>query len=463
MRIHAFSQRANRAFRGAAAIAAAALQGACNNVLDVDNPNNVVDDALNNPAATASIVNGAGSSVIKAFNSVLAPYGAVTDELVWSGSRDGFKQLDDGGVSDPFNEYVDAATFNVSEARYLTDEAITRLLGFEKAGTLTSANELARAYLYGSMIYVLIPDMFDDFVVKSYRTVAAAPEGESKMSGLYDVAIDYATKGLAKATTTTMRADLTAMRARARHGKAVWLKVNPGATPPAQPLVGDADIVTDANAALAIIGANNDYRLEMTPSPVGGQGNPGSGFEINQRAELAGGDYFFVRNAAGTKITDIALMDPVANVKDPALAKNADRYVRVTTFNVDGRFIPGTAISTRELLLYVAEVALANNNTAEFTTAINQLRALDGLTPYSGQIPALDLLKHSRAVNLYMHGRRLADMYRFGIKAVAAPGKLNGGWATTSEAYKRAGCFFSISVTERQANPLVTTQPTCRG
>jgi hypothetical protein len=440
--------------RGVAAIAAATVLGACGNVLDVDNPNNVVDEALNNPAATASIVNGAGSSVIKAFNSVLAPYGAVTDELTWSGSRDGFKQLDDGGVSDPFNEYVDAATFNVSEARYLTDEAITRLLKFEEDGTLPSANELARAYLYGSMAYTLIADMFDDFVIKSYRTEAAANEGESKMSGLYDIAIDYATKGLAKATDVAMRGDLTAMRARARHGKAVWLKINPGTSPPTQPLVGDADIVSDANAALAIVGAGNDYRLEMTPSPTGGQGNPASGFEINQRLELAGGDVFFVRNAAGTRISDIRLMDPIDNIKDPALIANADRYARVTDFNQDGRYIPGTAISTRELLLYLAEAALANSNTAEFTTAINQVRALDGLTPYSGQIPALDLLKHSRAVNLYMHGRRLADMYRFGIKS--------DKWVPTSEAFRRA-CFFSISVTERQANPLVVDQPSCRG
>ncbi|HJU73224.1 MAG TPA: RagB/SusD family nutrient uptake outer membrane protein, partial [Gemmatimonadaceae bacterium] len=437
MRIHAVSEGAHRAFRGAAAILAAAVLGACGDVLEVDNPNNVVDDALNNPAATASIVNGAGASVIKAFNSVLAPYGAVTDELTWSGSRDGFKQLDDGGVSDPFNEYVDAATFNVSEARYLTDEAITRLLGFEKDGKLTSANELARAYLYGAMIYTLIPDMFDDFVIKSYRTEAGPPEGESKMSGLYDIAIDYATKGLAKATTPAMRGDLTATRARARHGKAVWLKVNPGTTTPTNPLVGDADVVADATAALALVGSTVDWRLEMTPNPTGGQGNPASGFEINQRLELAGGDVFFIRNAAGTRVSDIRLNDPIANIKDPALIKNADRYARITALNVDGRYIPGTVISTRELLLYLAEAALANDNTAGFTTFINQLRALDGLTPYSGQIPALDLLKHSRAVNLYMHGRRLADLYRFGIKA--------DKWTSSSEAFRRAGCFFSIS------------------
>jgi hypothetical protein len=422
-------------------------------VLDVDNPNNVVDEALNNPAATSSIVNGAGSTVIRAMNSVLAPYGTVTDELTWSGSRDGFKQLDDGGVSDPFNEYVDAAFFFVAEARYTTDEAITRLLGFEKNNTLTSPNELARAYLYGSMAYTLIGDMWDDFVIKSYRTEAAANEGESKMSGVYDIAIDYATKGLAKATTNELRRDLTAMRARARHGKAVWAKLNPGTTPPAQPLVGDADIVADANAALTLIGGA-DYRLEMTPNPTGGTGGPSSGFEINQRAEVAGGDVFFVRNAAGTKVADIRLLDPIDKIKDPALIKNADRYVRITPLNIDGNFIPGTFISARELLLYTAEAALANNNTALFTTEINKVRAFDGLTPYSGQIPALDLLKHSRAVNLYMHGRRLADLYRFGIKA--------DRWTTASEAYRRAGCFFSISVSERQANPMVTDQPSCR-
>ncbi|MGQ0540169.1 MAG: RagB/SusD family nutrient uptake outer membrane protein [Gemmatimonadaceae bacterium] len=455
MRILAVSQRAHRAIRGAAAATAVALLGACGGAFDVDNPNNVVDEALDNPTAAASIVNGAGATVIRAFNSVLAPYGAVTDELTWSGSRDGFKQLDDGGVSDPFNEYVDAATFFVSQSRYTTDEAIQRLLGFEKNNTLPSANELARAYLYAAMAYTLIGDMFDDFVIKSYRTEAAAPEGESKMSGVYDIAIDYATKGLAKATTATMRRDLTAMRTRARHGKAVWLKVNPGVSAPAQPLVGDADIVADANAALALSGVGNDYRLEMQPNSTGGQGGPASGFEINQRLELAGGDVFFVRNAAGTRITDIRLLDPIDRIKDPALTKNADRYVRITPLNDNGNFIPGTAVSNRELLLYLAEAALATNNTAGFTTAINQLRTLDALTPYSGQVPALDLLKHSRAVNLYMHGRRLADLYRFGIKS--------DRWVSTSEAFRRAGCFFSISVSERQSNPLVTTQPSCRG
>jgi hypothetical protein len=439
-----------------AAVSAATLLGACSNVLDVDNPNNVVDDALNNPAATASIVNGAGSTVIRAMNSVLAPYGTVTDELTWSGSRDGFKQLDDGGVSDPFNEYVDAAFFFVAEARYTTDEAITRLLGFEKNSQLTNANELGRAYLYGSMAYTLIADMFDDFVIKSYRTEAAANEGESKMSGVYDIAIDYATKGLAKATTPALRRDLTAMRARARHGKAVWLKINPGTTVPTQPLVGDADVVADANAAITLAGgAGTDYRLEMTPNATGGTGGPSSGFEINQRLEVAGGDVFFTRNAAGTRITAIKLQDPIDRIPDPALTKNADRYVRITALNIDGNFIPGTFVSMRELLLYVAEAALANNNTAGFTTAINQVRALDGLTPYSGQIPALDMLKHARAVNLYMHGRRLADLYRFGIKA--------DRWTTASEAYRRAGCFFSISVSERQSNPNVTDQPSCRG
>jgi hypothetical protein len=303
------------------------------------------------------------------------------------------------------------------------------------------------------MAYTLIGDMWDDFVIKSYRTEASANEGESKMSGVYDIAIDYATKGLAKATTAALRRDLTAMRARARHGKAVWAKINPGTTAPAQPLVGDADVVADANAALALVGAGTDYRLEMTPSPTGGQGGPASGFEINQRLELAGGDVFFTRNAAGTRITAIKLQDPIDNIADPALTKNADRYVRITELNVDGNYIPGTFISERELLLYTAEAALANNNNALFTTEINKLRALDGLTPYSGQIPALDLLKHSRAVNLFMHGRRLADLYRFGIKA--------DRWTTASEAYRRA-CFFSISVSERQANPLVTDQPSCR-
>jgi hypothetical protein len=436
-------------------LALAALAAtACNKFLDVENPNNVVDEALNNPTAAQSVLNGAGAAVMRALNSVLAPYGAVTDELTWSGSRDGFKSLDDGGVSDPANEYANAMSFQVAQARYLSDEAIERLSGFDKAGKLTNKEYLATAYLYGAIAYATIADMYDDFVVNSYRTEAGTPQGEAKMSELYDKAIDYTTRGLAIAADNDLKGNLTAMRARAKFGKGVWAKLNPGGTVPTQPLVNDASAAQDAAAAMGL--RSGDWQYVLTPSPNGGQGNPGSGFEINQRLELVGGDRFFVRNSAGTRIASIRLNDPITGQADPALTKQANRCCIITSINGDGRYIPYVVVSGRMMQLIIAENALANNQTATFTTAINVIRGWDGITPWasSSSVSALDLLKHMRSTSLFMTGHRLADMYRFNIRS--------DKWTTTSDAGKRVGCFFSIHEAERQSNPNTIPQPSCR-
>lgn len=451
--------RVGKGVRNAVLVVAAVAATACNKFLDVENPNNVVDDALSNPAAAQSIVNGAGTSVMQALNSTLAPYGAVTDELTWSGSREGFNQLDVGGVSDPANEYVDAATFSVYQARYLTDEAIGRLAKFQTDGDLAVPDLLARAYLYGAVIYATIADQFDDAVIASFRTEAAAPVGEAQMSTLYDKSIDYTTKGLALATDAELKGNLTAMRARARFGKGVWGKLNPsGANAPAQPLVADANAASDAAAALAL--RSGDWAFNLTPTSTGGQGNPGSGFEINQRLELAGGDRFFVRNAAGTRIASIRLTDPITGQPDVALAKQAARCCIITSaVNGDGRYVPYVVASARMMHLIIAENALPSPTGtpgAAFSASINAIRSMDGITPWAagGSVSAYDILKHMRSTSLFMTGHRLADLYRFGLKG--------DRWIPTSDASKRVGCFFSISTAERLSNPLVTTQPSCR-
>lgn len=447
--------RVGKGVRNAMLVVAAVAATACNKFLDVENPNNVGDESLNNPAAAPSIVNGAGGQVSRALNSLLAPYGAVTDELTWSGSRDAFKQLDDGGVSDPANEYVDAASFQVSEARYLTDEAITRLLAFQKNNTLSSVNDLARAYLYGATIYRTIADMYDDYVIKSFRTVNEAPVGEANMSTLYDIAVDYANKGLALATDNTIKANLNAVLASSRFNKAIWAKLNPGGTTPSAPLVNDASISQAAATAYGLM-SGVKYRFEINPI-VTATGNPSSGFEINQRLELAAGDRYVVRNTAGTRVVSIRLNDPITGQADPILSEMIERCCKVNAgFNTDGNFIPYAVSAGYDMQLIIAEVALANNQIPQFQAAINLIRTAYGLpdwTPASSTT-ALAMLQHTRSVALFSQGRRLADLYRFGLKS--------DKWTAISDAGKRVGCFFSISITERQSNSKVTTQPSCR-
>jgi hypothetical protein len=462
--------------RTAAAISAAAVLTACSGLLDVKNPNNVVEDALSNPNAATAIANGAGATVTRALTAILAPYGAVTDELTYVGSRDAYGYADRGEVSDPFNEFADAAFPEMAEARWTSAKAVERLKEFNTEGLLVEKNDLARSLLYESIIFTSIGEMFDDFVIDANKTVAGAPIGEGNMATVFDSAITQATEGLAVAgLTKDNKIRLLAMRARAKHSKAIWAKLNgaggaPATTPVASPLVSDAGADADAAAALAEIGAGSDYKFKLTPL-VQTLGFPNVGNDLNNRLELRAGDSqagspsslcrdttcdsWVVPGAAGNTVASVKYLDPVDNIVDPVLQAIITECCIKGAQNGQGDLVPITIISAREMLLIRAEHALATGNTAAFTGFINQIRAFNSnLTPYNGTSPAPQaMLIHTRFVNTYNQGKRLMDMHRFGIKAKK--------WVQASEAYAKA-CFFPIMNIERSTHPDDFVQPLCR-
>ena len=110
-------------------------------------------------------------------------------------------------------------------------------------------------------------------------------------------------------------------------------------------------------------------------------------------------------------------VDPVTNAVDPVLTAAITECCIKGTQNGNGDLVPMTIVSAREMYLILAENALAQGNTAAFTTNINAIRAFNSLPAYSGTPAARDMLIHERLVNLWLQGRRLSDMYRFGIKS----------------------------------------------
>jgi starch-binding outer membrane protein, SusD/RagB family len=459
--------RRRRAAGGVLVAVIAGVMG-CNSFLDVDNPNNVPEDALDNPAAAASIANGSGGAVTRALSGMLAPYSTLSDELTWVGSRDAYKELDDGTPSNPSNEFTDASYAYISEARYTADQAVELLEKFDADGTIPARIDLARSYLYAAIIYVSIADMFDDFVISSTKRDAGDPVGEQNMGTLYDKAIVYLDKGLVVATAinnAALRQQIMAMRARAKFDKAIWAKVNPLNT--AQPLANDAGAVADAQAALTLINGG-DFKFKLTPLAQT-TGSPVIGNDLNNRVELRAGDgplqvrcnnatcdRYIVPNSAGKQVASVKYQDPVTNAVDPVLTAAITECCIKGIQNGNGDLVPMTIVSAREMYLILAEAALAQGNTAGFVTNINALRALNpGLQPYNGVTPApRDMLIHERLVNLWLQGRRLSDMYRFGIKSLE--------WAPTSIAATKPGCFLPITTTERLSNPNVQPQTACR-
>ena len=421
--------------------AAVLMLSACSSLLDVKNPNNVPEDALTNPASAAAQASGVLASMDRMLSGISVPYAEATDELDWIGSRDAWGELDRGVIGDYVNEFTDGSFPNVGEARWLADNAITRLEGFAQAGTLTDRLLLARTYLYAAITYASIADMFDDFAFSS-KTVAVAPVGRANMGKLYDTAVDYLTKAQAIASAgsdAALKYNIVAYRARVRHAKAVWTVI----TPPQKngvitnPLVNDAGAVADANAAIAMGAPDAKFTLVDNLEATAGIN---IWFEVNGRNESALGVAY--RN----------LTDPVSGQKDPTVQAALTQFKAFGTQS--GTF---TMTSTRELRLILAEAALAAGNTAEFTNQLNQVRALDGKPAFTGQISNVNMLAYERQAQLFLMRRRLSDMYRFGQKDTK--------WASDpnfDSAFNCTGLLFPIPNTERLSNTLIPPYQPCK-
>ena len=190
------------------------------------------------------------------------------------------------------------------------------------------------------------------------------------------------------------------------------------------------------------MGANSfRYRFDVVTQNNGGYFSTGG--EMNARLEIRAGSQYINTTNAGTRPLDgilgIKLLDPVTGQADPATAANIDECCRLaSTVNVGW-----TVTSAKEMQLILAEAALAANNTAEFTTRINAVRAVNALPAWTGTPSANEILIHERAVSLFLQGRRLNDHYRFQIRS--------DKWVATRGLRP---CFFPISYNERQQNPL---------
>ena len=417
---------------------------------EVKNPNAVTEDAIATASAAAgSLVTGLYGAVNAAGNQIVGTSGAAADELTWVGSREYWNLLDVGDVGDPLNEYTDGQFPYVNQARWMTNYVLPKLEGYDKVNSLRNRADLAQAYFLGATIYTMIGENYEDFVLGSDRTVNSGPVGEANMRVMFDSAVVYLNKGLVIAqalNNTPLQARILGMRARAKWSKAVWGTLRAPRGFPANPLVNDAGANADALAALTAMGANGfRYRFDVIAQNNGGYFSTGS--EMNSRLEIRAGSRYINPTSAGTRPLDgaagIRLVDPVTNQTDPATLKNIDECCRLaSTVNVGF-----TAVSAKEMLLILAEAALATNNTSEFATRINAVRAVDGLPAWVNSPSARDILIHERNVSLFLQARRLTDHYRFQIRA--------DRWVATRGLRP---CFFPISYNERQQNPL-TPQP----
>lgn len=231
------------------------------------------------------------------------------------------------------------------------------------------------------------------------------------------------------------------MKARIHFSMGVWQKLNPPGSAPSDPLVNSQQAVQAAQTVLQRVGTTVDWRwdLQYTSATVSNQlGGWISNAYLNL-AEEGGGGVVDLKEGSLTTIQGVTYTDPIdTETPAPEVARKVNEY------DTSPLYASITALSAREMHLILAEAALAQGDTASFTTHVNHVRAMDDLTSYDGQVPAMEMLKHSRRANLFLQGRRLSDMYRFGTEAPL--------WQDGSVAASQPGTFLPITITEIRAN-----------
>lgn len=418
-------------------LVAALAFGACD-VLDVSNPNNLVEESIRATAAAAAVVNGSEALVYSAISQIWQPYLVASDDLYWIGSRDAWLSLDQGNLSNPDNEFTDGAFPSLGRARWMADEAVDIIDNHVTEGNPVDgvATLQARANLYAGLIYMIIGEVQEDFAF-SDKTVAAPPLGSSNMQSVFDQAISKLDAALAAAPSgdDDLRFQILATRARAKHSRAVWGKIRPSVS--GSPLVNDAGAVADAEDALDLAagGSTDAYQATYSSSTI----TNSMASWVNDRKEnnVDPGVATIAGNVGVPDSITVTITDPIDGGEDPVAR------ARVLGFRQDGaQYLPLDIANAALMELILAEAALADGDNAEFTTRINNTRG--GQTAFSGQIADQDMLEHARRVNTLFMGLRLSDMYRWGIA--------DGLWQGTSVAMQDPGIRLPITSVELLSN-----------
>ena len=406
--------------------------------LDAENPNALVEEDLGDPAVAGAMANGALNTTSNGIGAMITPGSVLTDETTWIGSRDAWGSLDKGQVSDVYNEFVDGQWNQITEGRWMADQAVTTLEAFQSSDVLSDVEILARAYLYAGVVRVYIADYFEDFVY-SDKTISGTPIGKGNMMSVYDEAITNFKNGLSTTSSSDMKASFNAMIARAYFAKAIHAGGLSGGG-----FVTSGDAKTYADAALSTWDETSQYQVEYSSTTV----SNGFSWQINGRSELEFGlrpDGIgdpFPEDLVDTDLS-VNVVDPQGNdmgPADPRLAAIAHDFFK-DRGGTD--YAPITAISGAELHIILAEIAHKGGNDDTAIEHLNKNRA--GMTPYDADNATVaDAIKHERRVNLFAAGRRMLDMYRFGETSLL--------WESQFEALSSPGTLFPITIKEIRAN-----------
>lgn len=348
---------------------------ACSGIFDATNEDAVTGDQITGVTVQPALISGVAHNFARAYDFLITNVGLIADELVTTGTWGDYTQTDQQGLFNLAGQNVNTGSVVESHwntfqaARALAERAYTSIKG--TSGTASGALA-AQARLYSGMSYLFLGELSCDVAFDGGP--AQAPVEALKLAETHLTEAITLADG-ANQTRFSQLARL--MRARARFAQ----NNTAGA-------VADAQLVPAA------------FVFTVNPEVTGGFG------------------WFWVHvNTFPTATVGPAFRstgDPrVMIVSRPGQAGQT-LYIPQRYPNGDSPLVLG---NWQEARLIEAEVALAAGNVATAIARINEVRTAARLAPLATSLTSaqvLEALKLERRAELFLMGRRLQDMQRFG-------------------------------------------------
>ena len=381
--------------RGWLAALALLSMAACD--LGVTNPGAIDDNDLNTPEGVIAMANGAAGAFGYA---TTAPGGGglylasalLTDELTHVGTWQPLREISEGapGNSSPENQ---AHWGSASEARWMAEDVAARISRL--VGDAEKNPAVAMVTLYAGFANRVMGDVFCQAVING------GPLQEN--TAFHQRAIEYFDRAIAVATAAGDANLATAAyggRAQARAMLGDWAGV-----------VADAGKVATAYRYLQIHSENSEYEyngVHRWATGYQGQqvsvwGTPFAQWGTEIKGALASEGDPRVR----FEVRTTAAGDPARGGDGRRPLWYAHKYASL------GAGIP--IVKGTEMRLLEAEAALVGGNWEQAVSKVNEVRAFHGLAAAAATDAesAWTLLMKERGVELWLEGRRLADLRRW--------------------------------------------------
>ena len=391
--------------RLAGAVVLALTLGACKDMLEVSNEQDILDQNLDSPDAVTPLMNGVIGDYALAYANAIDIIGLFGQELIHTGSFPTWREVETGVGTRPSAVGNDVFR-NASRAIWVADTSAVR---FRKA--LPDAEkrfELATVLMWGGFAHFMLADNFCEMTFHSGPAVTPK-QGYERAKAIFDDAVTVATA----ANRTDVKNGALGGRARAK----LMLGDYAGAR-------ADAALIPQGFILRALYGNNSRENNAVATNTT----------TLIRRE--AGVNPRFYRGDARYKT------DPRTLFRDKGdTAKGPDPTRQfVEQLKYPARDTPIPVFTWQEARLIEAEAEIRLDNPTRAVTLINQVRTAAGLAAYAGPTTTqavLDQLIYERSAELWLQAQSLNDWRRFNLAFSPQP---------------RDKCF-EIGQTEWDTNP----------